>query len=110
MSNDVERIIVSHQRAQIQTCNILDGVLLINTLRQFLIGTHFFTKSFDFSDKLRMRLSKHLTTLGISGIQHRAISQYDTYRLQHAIAIGMHAAVHARGIVYHNTTYHGCTN
>ena len=110
MGNDVERIVIGHKGTKIQARHILDSILFLNAVGQFLIRTHFIAQFLYAVEECGMRLTELLTTLLIAGIQNGSIRKHYTCREHHAVAVGMHTAVHARGIINHNTTHHGRTN
>ena len=54
MRDDVERVVVSHQWAQVQSCNILDAILFYYTLAKLVVSTHLVTQTFYTRHELRM--------------------------------------------------------
>ena len=54
VSDDIERIIKADERQEVQTCHILDGILVTDTFRQLLIGPYSVTQFTDATDKFRM--------------------------------------------------------
>ena len=53
-----------------------------------------------------MRTGKLFAALLVACVEHRTVGQYDAGGHEHAVAIGMHAAVHARSVVHHDTAHH----
>ena len=80
MRDDVERVVVSHQWAQIQTRYVLNTVFLGNAIGQLLVGTYLVTQCLDLRDKIRMLFLECLATHRVASIQHRTIRQDDTRR------------------------------
>ena len=110
MGDDVERIVISHQRTQVQTRHILDTIFLTDARSQFLIGTHPITQRLNLLDHLWMTPTESRPALFIACIQHRSIGQHHASRHHHTVTVGMHTTVHARGIIDHNTTHHRATD
>ena len=54
-----------------------------------------------------MGAAELFATLLRTRIEHGSIGKNNAGREHHAVAIGMHTAVHARSIVDNNTTHHG---
>ena len=106
MGDDVERIIVSNQRTEVQSCHVLNTVFLADAIGQFLVGTHLITQGFDLGDEFRMTLTESLLAGFVTCIKDSTIGKDNPCRDHHTIAIGMNTAVHTRGIVDDDTTYH----
>ena len=109
MGDDVEGIVVGDQGTEIQTCNILDGIFSTDACGQFLVCPYLVAQSLNFLDEIRVALAEGFLTLLVARVEHRSVCQYDPGANHHAVAIGMHATVHTRGIVDDNSTHH-CTS
>ncbi len=107
MGYDVEGVVVSHQRADVQTRNVLDAVLIAYAFHQLGVAHHLLAQSHDTADEVGMCGCKLLAALLIAGVKQRAVGQDDACRAQHLVAVGMYATVHARGIVAHYAAHHG---
>ena len=110
MGNDIERIVVGNQRTEIQSCHILDGILFTDSLGKRLVGPHTVAQVLDFADEFRMRLAERFLALLVASVEHSSIGKDDTSRDEHAVAVGMHAAVHSRSVVTHNAANHSRAN
>ena len=112
MGDDVEGIVVGHQRAQVQTRHVLNTIFGAYARGQFFVGSHFVAQGLNLFQEFWMALAEGLFALLRTRVEHGTISQDDTCRHHHAVAVGMHTAVHTRGIVdddaaHHRTSYRG---
>ena len=110
VGHDVERIVVGQQRTDVQTGHILDAILLADAVGQLFVGTHAVAQVLYLLDKLRMRLAESLLALLVARIDHGTVGKYQSGADHHAVAIGMHAAVHARSIVADDSTHHSAAD
>ena len=74
--------------------------------RKFLIGYDAVAQLFDFLHKIGMCALESVATALVAGVENRSVGKNYAHRLQHSVAIGMSAAIHARGIVHHYTSHH----
>ena len=107
VGDDVERIVIGYQRTQVQTRYVLDAVFGFDTLCQFLVCANLVAQIFNLFQKLGVTLAEGRFALFRTSVEHGTIGQDDAGRDHHTVAVGMHAAVHTRGIVDHDTTHHG---
>ena len=103
---DVEGIVIVDKRPDVETRDVFDGILIPDALREVSVLPHLITQSLDFLDKLGMTLAEGLAALLVTGIEDGAIGKNEAGTEQHVIAVGMHATVHARGVVDHDTADH----
>ena len=106
MGDDVEGIVVGDKRTEVQTCHVLNRIFPGDALCQFFVGTHLVAQVLNLLQEFRMTLAEGLTTLLRTCIEHSTVCQDDFGRDHHTVTVGMHTAVHTRGIVDDNTTYH----
>ena len=106
MGDDVEGIVIGHQRTNIETRHVLDGVFLTDAVGQGLVGPHTVAKVLNLADEFGMRLAEFLAATLAAGIEHSSVGKHQTGGDKHAVAIGMYATVHARGIVTDDTSHH----
>ena len=110
MGDDVEGIVVGHQRTDVEARHVLDGVFLTDAVGQRLVGPHTVAKVLNLADEFGMRLAEFLAATLAAGIEHRSVGKHQTGGDKHAVAIGMYATVHARGIVTDDTSHHSRAN
>ena len=53
-----------------------------------------------------MRVGKIFPAFRIACIKHCPVGKNDANRFEHAVAVGMRAAIHARSVVHHDSSYH----
>ena len=106
VSDDVEGIVVVDKWTDVETRDVLDRILIPDALREVCILPDLITQGLDLLEKVGMTLAKCLTALLISGVENGTIGKDEADAKQHVVAVGMHATVHARGIVDHNTADH----
>ena len=107
MGDDVERVVVGYERAKVQTRHVLYTTFITYARGQFLVGPDAVTQVFHFLQELGVALPELLTALFVAGVQDGAVGQYDACRNHHAVAVGMYATVHARGIIDDDAAHHG---
>ena len=106
VSHDVKRIVVSHKGANVQPSHILNTVLVADAVGQLLIGADAVAELLDAADHLRVGAAE----LGFAGliarVHNRTVGQDDTRADHHSVAVGVHTAVHARGVVADDAANH----
>ncbi len=106
VGDDVKRIIVSHERSDVETCHVLDGIFPADAVGEGLVGPHLVAQSLYTFDEIAMGLAEQLTAMCIAGVEHRAVGKNDAHRQQHVVGVGMHAATHTGGVVDDDATHH----
>ena len=106
VGDDLERIVEAHQRQQVQPHDIFDRIFVQDTLRQGLVAANPVAQRFNGSQELRMALRKGPAARLVTRIEQRAVGQHQPRREQHPVAVGVGAAIHARGVVHHDTAHH----
>ena len=110
MGDDVERIVVGNQRTEVQTCHVLNTIFSTYARGKSFVGTHLVAQGLDLLQELGMTLTEGLFALFRTSVEHCSISEDNPGRYHHTVAVGMHTAVHTRGIVDHDTTHHRRTD
>ena len=77
MGNDVERVVISNEWAEIQSGNVLDAVFFLDTFSKILVSTHTVAQGLDTSKELGMGTFELLATAYLIGVEHGTISQDD---------------------------------
>ena len=95
MGNDVEGVIVDHKRTQIQPCDIFDTILSEDSFNQFFISSHLVAQRLYPFHELGMGGFERLTALLGTCIENGTVGEDDAGRNEHAVAVGMHATIHA---------------
>ena len=106
MGDDVERIVVGYQWTQVQACYVLNRILGAYARGQFLVCPYLVAQSLNLLDEIRVALSEGLPALLVARVEYRAVGQDYLGTYHHAIAVGMHATVHARGVVTDDAAHH----
>ena len=106
VGDDVKRVIVGDKGSQVQTRHILDAVFLADAVGKRLIGTDAVTQCLNFGEKVGMALFEGFTTHCVACVKHGAIGQHQASGDEHAVTVGMRAAVHARSVVGNDTAHH----
>ena len=107
VGDDVERIFEQHERQQVQPRHVLDGVFVINEFGEFGVVVDFLTEGLYGADKLGMALSESGARFVIAGIEYGAVGEHYADGAQHAVAVGVRAALHAGGVIGDNAADHG---
>ena len=107
VGDDVERVVIGNERTQVQTRHVLNAIFGTNARCQLLVGTHTVAQVLNLLQELGVRAGKLLAALLVACIEHRAVGQDDAGRDHHAVAVGMHATVHARRVVDDDAAHHG---
>ena len=110
VGDDVEGVVVGDERTEIESRHVLNIIFGTYARRELFVGTHTVAKLFYLLEELRMTLSESLTALLGTCVENGAVCQDDTRREEHPVAVGMHATVHARGIVADDAAHHRRTN
>lgn len=92
--------------SQVQPHDIFDRIFMQDTLRQGLVAANPVAQRFNGSQELRMALRKGPAARLVTRIEQRAVGQHQARRKQHPVAVGVGAAIHARGVVHHDTAHH----
>ena len=74
MGDDVERVVISNEWAEIQSGNVLDTVFFLDAFGKILVGTHTVAQGLDTGKELGMGTFKFLATAYLVGIEHGTIS------------------------------------
>ena len=106
VGHDVERVVVGEKRTQVQTGNVLDTVFQCDAVGQLLVGPHAVAQCLDLGDELGMTLPEIFLALLVASVNNRSVGEDKARAHHHAVAVGMHATVHARGVVDHDAAYH----
>ena len=107
VGDDVEGVGEVDKRRDIQSGDILDAVFASDALGQFVVGHDAVAQGLDVAHKLRMALAEGLSAVGVASVEDGAVGQHDAHREHLAVAIGVRAATHARGIVDDDAAHHG---
>ena len=106
MGDDVEGIVIGDKWTEVQARHVLNTIFGTYARSQFLVGSHLVAQGLDLLQELRMALAEGLSALFVASVEHGAVSEDDPCGDHHTVAVGMHTAVHARGIVDDDTTHH----
>ena len=106
MGDDVERIVETYQRQQVEPHDVLDRIFMQNALRQGLVAADPAAQRFDGAEESAVALRKGPAARSVARVEQRAVGQHQTRREQHPVAVGMGSAVHTRGVVHHDTAHH----
>ena len=106
VGDDVKRIIVGDERTKVQSRHVLNTIFGTYARGQRFISSYLVAQGFNLLDKLRMTLAEGLLALFVTRIENSTIRQNDTCRHHHTVAVGMHTAVHTRGVVDDDTAHH----
>ena len=107
VGDDVKRVIIGDERPQIQSRHVLDAVFLADAVSQRLVGPDAVAQGLNLGNKVRMGLLERLTARLVTRVEHSAVRKHQAGRQEHAVTIGMSAAIHARGIVGDYAAHHG---
>ena len=107
MRHDVERVVVGDERAQVESRDVLDTVFVANAVGEGLVGPDLVAQLFDLLNESGVRFSESLFAFLAAGVDDCAVGQDESGADKHAVAVGMHATVHARGVVAHDSADHG---
>ena len=110
VSDDVEWVVVDNERADVEACNVLDAVFELYSLRQFLVRPDAVSELFYLLDKVGMSLPELLFALFVASVEDGAVGENQPCTDHHAVAVGMYATVHARGIVADDAANHGAAD
>ena len=106
VGDDVERVVVTYKRQNIETRHVLDRVFVAYAFRKFRVGIDLVADGLNLADEFRMGLGKLLFADSVARIEQSTVGKDDAYRLEHLVAVGMGATVHARRVVDDDTAYH----
>ena len=110
VGDDIERIIISHQRTEVQSRHVLNTIFGTYARGQGFVGTYLVAQGLDLLQEFGMTLAEGVLTIFRTSIEYGAVSQDDSGADHHTVAVGMHTAVHTRGIVDHYTAHHRRTD
>ena len=107
VGDDVKRVVIGDQGPQVQARHVLDAVFLADAVGQRLVGADAVAQGFNLGDEVGMALPEGLAAGRIARVEHGAVGQHQARRDEHAVAVGVCAAVHARGVVGDDAAHHG---
>ena len=85
VGHDVEGVVVGHERPQVQTRDILDFVLMVDTVGQFLVGPHPVAQVLNLLEKFGVRLAEGRLALLVAGVDDGAVGEDDAGAHHHAV-------------------------
>ena len=75
MGNDIERIIVSHKRTEVQSGNILNTILITYARAKFLVSPNLVAQDLYLMQEIRVGATKLLAALLRTRIEHSSIGK-----------------------------------
>ena len=94
MGDDVEGIVIGDEWTEVQTRHVLNTIFGTYARGEGFVGAYLVAQGLDLLQELGMTLAEGLLALFRTSVEHRSVSQDDTGRYHHTVAVGMHAAVH----------------
>ena len=107
VGDDIEGVLEANERQDVEAGYVLDRVFVAYAGRPVRIGQDQLADVLDFFQEFGMGLGEALAALGVAGVKNCAVGQDDSRRFEDAVAVGVRAAVHARGIIYDDAAHHG---
>ena len=104
---NLERVVEADEGQQIEPGDVLDGIFVADACCQFPVGTDFVAQFADAADEVAVGYFEGSAAHGVAGVQHSAVCQDDAGGGEHLVAVGVRAAVHARGVVHYDAAHHG---
>ena len=107
MGDDVEGVLEAHEGQEVESRDVLDGVFIADAFGQFLVGADVVAQGAEALQEFAVGHLERGAADGVARVQHGAVGQDDAGREHHLVAVGVRAAVHARGVVHHDAAHHG---
>ena len=107
MGDDVKGVGEANQRQEIEPSDVLDTIFIAYAFHQRRVCIHLVTQLLNPGYKRGMGVQERFPALLIPCVKYGPIGQNESCTEQHAVTVGMCAAVHARCIVHHNASHHG---
>ena len=96
---DLEGILEIDQGVQTVAGGVLDLELVADALGQFVVGQHSLAQRGQAVEQVAVAAAEGGPALVVGGVHHRAVGQDEAHRIQRAVAVLLHPAAHAAGVV-----------
>ena len=97
--HDLEGILEIDQGVQAVAGGVLDLELVADALGQLAVGQHLLTQPGQAVEQVAVAAAEGGPALVVGGVHDRAVGQDEAHRIQRAVAVLLHPATHAAGVV-----------
>ena len=102
----INRVRKGYKRKNIQSRDILDRILMPDTVYKFRIRQDVISEFLYLGDKLRMGLYELITGFRVRSVKDRSVNKYNPCINQCPVTVGMCTTAHTGSIVHHDSTDH----
>ena len=104
---DVEGIVVLHERQNGEAGDVLDRILAADALHEFRVGASAVAQFGEPVEESGVRGGERGTRGWVAGIEDCAVGKHEPHGLKHAVAVGVGPAAHPGCVVRDDAAHHG---
>ncbi len=95
VGDNIEWVVEGYERQQVESGYVFYGVFVPDALCEFAVAAYFVAQGIYAAQELGVAVGKVSARLLAAGVEYGAVGHNQAWRQQHAVGVGMYAAVHA---------------